>query len=112
MSADLKQSAQRANLFMDLTLLMSFCSQAIFVFKVCLFRRRRRMRGTRRMTADRSNAGTGADQRLERSAGEALMSWDFHELSGKMTVKMVLPLVTHGSDQRVVLSDKNTTNVG
>jgi len=59
MSANLKQGAQRSNLFMDLTLLMSFCSHAIFDFKVCLLRGRRKTRREMRVQADRSNAHKG-----------------------------------------------------
>lgn len=33
-------------------------------------------------------------------------------LGGKTSLRMILPSLTHGSDQRVALGDKNTTNVG
>lgn len=51
MSARLKQSAQRANLFMDLTLPMSSALE-LFWFSKCVFRITRKKRGRRGVDKD------------------------------------------------------------
>lgn len=83
----------------------------LFLLSKCVFRRRRRKDGDE--DVDRQNDWKGVWARSQRD--QPVTPWGLGILTqtwGKMSLRMSLPFVAHGCDQRVALDDKNITNVG